>query len=524
MEITQSFLFRIPFAEPPVGNLRFAPPRPLKLKSWLGVRNATTYGAACLQQNTSIGGGAGQLPFKLPSFTYPIANVTPIQQQSEDCLFINVVTPAQIHSTKSGLPVLMWFFGGGYETGDSSSFPGAPIVERSLVLDEPVIFVSANYRLNAFGFLASEEVQQAGATNLGLRDQQLAMQWVHEYISAFGGDPNKVIIWGESAGSESAGYHLLMNNGSARGLFRGALMESGTPHAIANVSAGQGYYDQLVQSTNCAGAENTLQCLRTAPVNDIWAAVNATPSIVDYQSTDLVWQPRVDGDLIPYNPSRMIQNGEFAKVPIVAGDCEDEGTIFALSDLNVTTDEEFKQYIQEYYLPNLLNSDIEAVAQAYSPAPSLGSPFGTGDKYNITPQYKRMAAFKGDVTFQAPRRHLLKYMSQVQPTWGFRFRRNAEPYIGVYHSADIPEFFTEIDYIGMDALIYFANYLDPNAPNKTASSISPLANISWPSWNSSLDAPPLLTFLDPAPSVNITADTYRVNETDLLTSLFLQSP
>ena len=92
--------------------------------------------------------------------------------------------------------------------------------------------------------------------------------------------------------------------------------ESGTPHAITNVSAGQQYYDQLVQSTNCADAEETLQCLRAAPLDDLWAAVNATPSIVDYQSTDLVWQPRVDGDLIPYNPSRMIQDGNFAKVSL----------------------------------------------------------------------------------------------------------------------------------------------------------------------------------------------------------------
>lgn len=126
---------------------------------------------------------------------------------------------------------------------------------------------------------------------------------------------------------------------------------------------------------------------------------------------------------------------------------------------------------------------------------------------------------------------------------GAGFLRGSKPYIGVYHTADMPEFFTNVDYIGMDALsmspllagchqtnvvahptVYFANYLDPNAPKKSVANVSPLANITWPSWNSSLDAPPLLTFLDCEPSVNITTDTYRLNETDLLTNLFLQSP
>ncbi|TFY61394.1 hypothetical protein EVJ58_g4533 [Rhodofomes roseus] len=486
----------IPYADPPVGDLRFRPARPPK--PWIGVRNATAYGAACLQQGTIGSSQAGQLPFALPPFTYPIANVTPIINESEDCLFVNVLTPASAQQDH-GLPVLMWFFGGGYETGDSSSYPGAPIVERSLVLNEPVVFVSVNYRLNALGFLASAEVQEAGATNLGLRDQQLAMEWVHEHISAFGGDPDKVIIWGESAGSESTGYHLLMHNGSTRGLFRGAVM-----------------------STNCTGAADTLECLRHAPLEALWAAVNATPSITSYQSNNLAWQPRIDGNIIPYNPSRMIEDGVIAKVPIIAGDCEDEGTIFALTSLNVTTDDEFRQYIQVNYLFNLSDSDIDEVAQAYPADPSLGSPFGTGSMYNITPQYKRMAALIGDVIFQAPRRFLLKHASKTQNAWAFRFKRNDDPYTGVYHTADIPEFFTDIDYIGTDALIYFAHYLNPNAPSNVASNVSYLSNITWPLWNSSVDAPPLLTFVDPVPSVNITEDTYRLNQTDLLTQLFLQ--
>ncbi|KAH9930128.1 uncharacterized protein B0H18DRAFT_162390 [Fomitopsis serialis] len=111
-----------------------------------------------------------------------------------------------------------------------------------------------------------------------------------------------------------------------------------------------------------------------------------------------------------------------------------------------------------------------------------------------------------------------------KPDWlDIGFMRNDGPYIGTYHTADIPEFFTDIDYIGMDALIYFAHYLNPNAPSDVAANVSYLSNITWPLWNSSLDAPPLLTFVDPVPSVQFTADTYRLNATDLLTALFLQS-
>ncbi|KAI0933191.1 hypothetical protein AcV7_004733 [Taiwanofungus camphoratus] len=341
----------MPFAQPPLGHLRFAPPQ--EPQPFHGVRQAVEYGAACPQQAQTIPAG---LPFNL-SASRPPPNV------SEDCLFVNVIKPA---STTIGdkLPVLFWIYGGAFAIGDTSSNSGSAIVERSLVLGQPIIFVSANYRLNAFGFLASEEVEKAGLGNIGLRDQRFAMEWVNRHISAFGGDPEKVTIWGESAGSFSVGFQLVMNNGDAGGLFRGAVMESGSMYALRNMSAGQPYYDQLVEYTKCSGQADTLDCLRRAPYEQLIAA-------------------------------RSVEMGLYAKVPIISGDCDDEGTLFSIGNLNITTDEEFLSYVHSNYIPDASTSSIVAIGEAYSEDPSLGSPFGTGNAYNLTPQYKRLAAFQG---------------------------------------------------------------------------------------------------------------------------------
>ncbi|PCH44099.1 sterol esterase [Wolfiporia cocos MD-104 SS10] len=508
----------IPFAEPPLGDLRFAPPHPPK--SFEGVRQAVSYGAGCPQQST--GANTGALPFKLPSILDPIPGVASITNTSEDCLYLNVVTPSSVDSA-DGLPILLWFFGGGFETGDASTYPGEPIVERSIALGQPVIFVSANYRLNAFGFLASAEVQRAGAANLGLRDQRFAMEWIQEHISAFGGDPSKVIIWGESAGAESVAYHLVMNNGANKGLFRGAFMESGFPHVLTDITDGQPYYDYLVEQTDCAGKTDTLKCLRHAPFEQLMAAINATPSYINYTSLNLTWKPRIDGHILTRDPFHSLEIGLYSKVPIVAGDCDDEGTIFSLTTLNVTTDEEFLDYIHTMLLPYASDAEMKAIGEAYPADPSLGSPYDTGSKYNITPQYKRLASFQGDFDFHAPRRLMLNITSRTQDTWAFLFKRNKEPFVGSYHTSDIAEFFTNIDYIGMDSLINFANNLDPNVHGGLPSNLSYLSSIDWKQWDSNPAAPPLLTFWDPVPSVNITADTYREDAIALLNNITLQA-
>lgn len=384
-----------------------------------------------------------------------------------------------------------------------------------------MIYVSANYRLNAFGFLQGKEAKAAGLGNIGLRDQQFALRWVQKHISAFGGDPTKVIIWGESAGAFSAGYHIVTNDGDTQGLFRGAFMESGSPAALYDITANQQYFDKLVVDAGCQGSADPIACLRAVPFDKLGDAINQSPNLFSYQSL-IVWGPSIDGLFFKRDPQDSLLKGLYAKVPFVTGDCDDEGTIFSLSNTNITTNEEFIGYMKSNYVPGISDDQLAAIANAYPEDPAQGSPFGTGTGNAITPQFKRFSAVYGDLFFQVPRRFFLEIASKTQPTFAFLYKRGkATPTVGAFHGSDLAEFYgfgTEPDYIGTDALINFANTLDPNTKNPQ----SLLSSIDWPCWGSSAAAPPLLTFLDPAPSTNITFDNYRVQEMDLLTDISLK--
>ncbi|KAI0039748.1 sterol esterase [Auriscalpium vulgare] len=509
----------IPYAKPPLGLLRFAPPQaPVKTS---GVRQATTFGAACPQQLSVI---PNVLPFQISAGPGP-ASV------SEDCLFINVVVPANISSTTK-LPVLFWIYGGGFGTGDGSANPGDAIVQRSITLGEPIIYVSSNYRVNAFGFLASKEAKAAGSTNSGILDQRFAMQWVQSHISAFGGDPSKVTIWGESAGALSVGLHLVIDHGNPGGLFRGAIMESGGPYTLRDVSAAQPYYDQLVEETGCSKSKDTLTCLREAPYNTLLAAINNTPSVFNFTSLNLAWQPRIDGSLFTENPQKSVALGQYARVPLLAGDCDDEGTVFSLSSVNITTNAEFLGYLKSNYYPTASPSEMAVIGQVYPDDPTQGAPFLTGDENELTPQFKRISAFQGDYIFQGPRRFLYQFASRTQPTWGYLFKRfKATPFLGSFHGSDISEFYTTPgvtdpgsppDFIGTDALVNFVTSLDPNAKRNLPANISYLSTVTWAQYGSNPFAPPLLTFNDPEPTFNFTTDTYRQAAMAAITALSLK--
>ncbi|KAF8322026.1 alpha/beta-hydrolase [Clavulina sp. PMI_390] len=203
----------IPYAQPPLGELRFAKPLPIHNHSSTSV-DATAYGPVCMQAPTNFN----------------------VSQMSEDCLSINIVRPGGVNMT-SKLPVMVWVYGGGFVTGGSSGSNPTAIILRSAELGSPVIHVSFNYRVNSFGFLASSDVAAAAsngtaALNVGLYDIQAALLWVQQNIGSFGGDQTKVTVFGQSAGAMSIGSMLVADWGKAvkeLGLFRGAIMESGAP-------------------------------------------------------------------------------------------------------------------------------------------------------------------------------------------------------------------------------------------------------------------------------------------------------
>ncbi|KAJ7622585.1 carotenoid ester lipase precursor [Mycena polygramma] len=493
----------VPFARPPARFELPQPPTPLR-----GVYNATAFGPACPQQAMSDIG-----------FTFPMPS-----HVSEDCLTLDVFRPKSAHPG-SKLPVLVWLYGGGWQIGNSADTDMRPTVKHSIDLGEPVIIVTPNYRLNAFGFLAGKEASNAGITNLGLRDQIFALEWVQKHIHEFGGNPDHVVLGGFSAGSVSTALLQLSNRAESHTLFHGAFMASGSLWAAPSNAHGQQDYDDLVVANDCQGVLDTLDCLRHVPFEAFLSTVDKTPDMLSYRSLSLVWGPRVDGDIIVRIPSTSVVHGAFAKIPVLIGDVDDEGTLFALSSTNVTTEEEYEQYIRSVFLPGARPEHIRRLAELYPRDPALGSPFGTGSANQLTPEFKRIAAFVGDLAAVSRRRLFLNHASERQNTWSWLSKRGKSgTSLGAFHGSDIAMFFppnatAATENPAVDFLINFINTLDPN---RSAGS-KPLNSVFWPTWSSACveGTSSLLTFYDNE-AIGVTADNFRSEANDYLIGLHLE--
>ncbi|KAJ7719235.1 Alpha/Beta hydrolase protein [Mycena maculata] len=479
-----------------------------------GVQNATEFGPTCPQQALSV------LPVAIPFDANTHLSI------SENCLSLNVFKPIASNAS-SKLPVFVWLFGGGFEVGDSNQVDVSPLAERSIERGEPVIIVTPNYRLSAFGFLAGEKVASAGVTNLALRDQIFALQWVQQHIAAFGGDPDPVVLGGVSAGAISTALLLLSNKQNSNTLFHGAFMATGSPFTTPSVTDGQSDYDGLVAANNCTLSEGTLNCLRKVPLDAFWATVYNTANFFSYRSVSFVWGPRVDGDVIVNNPLVSVSRGLYSKVPFLTGDCDDEGNIFSVAPYNVTTSQEFLDYVHTYLLPGASVDQLAQVGRIYPDDTTQGSPFGTGTADQLTPEFKCLAAFQGDFLFMGPRRGILQLrQTRTQThTWSWCIKRGKNSSVfGAFHASDIVIWFLNTtDTTGADALnetwiaIKYINTLDPNRAAGTSTANS---SIFWPKWNTPSSTGPtsLLTFSEPE-VVNITTEDFRVDAIQYLNNL-----
>ncbi|EGN93858.1 hypothetical protein SERLA73DRAFT_126278 [Serpula lacrymans var. lacrymans S7.3] len=487
----------IPYVQPPVGDLRFHLPQ--AISPYNGTYNASAYGPSCPQQTVTV-------PGNLTAETEAILTALAADggAQSEDCLTINVYTPASA-TTNSKLPVVVVR---GFAVGGASTYPGDVIVNRSLALNEPVIYkVAKRSTCLGFGFLAGKEVMDAGVANF----ERQALRWVQQYISSFGGDPSKVTIWGQSAGSTSIVYHMITNGGDNEGLFRGAYMNSGSQLPVSGMKGGQPYYDTMVKDTGCSNSSDTLQCLREAPYGTLKSAIDNVPTFYDYQAPILPWMPRPDGVFLVDNPQTLIKEGSVANVSFVNGDCDDEATPFSYASLNITTEQELRVYITTYWSPHVSNSTLDKVMELYPVTPADGSPFNTGNNNTVTPQFKRVAAFLGDINFQGPRRFLLQARSGHRKIWSFLSKRMKDtPGFGAFHGSDIDIIYGSADMT--DYLIRFVANLDPSGNT----------GINWPQYKN--ETPNLLTFLDGSIPANITQDTYRKEGIELVTRMMLDDP
>lgn len=290
----------IPFAAPPVGDLRWKPAQPAA--SWTGVRGGDKFGSACMQphQRERVPNNrAVDLPDSPP--------------MSEDCLYLNVWTPAA--SSKEKLPVMVWIYGGAYTEGAGST----PYNHGDTFAESGVVYVSFNYRLGSLGFLAHPELTKEsphGASgNYALTDTLAALQWVQRNIAAFGGDPGKVTIFGESAGAAIAS--ALVGSPRAAGLFHRAIIESGLYMGLnlAPMRSRESAEQQTVKAAEQLGA-TSLAALRALSSEDAAKKLPAQGMIID-------------GWVVPEDLSRTFAEGRQNRVDVIAGSNRDEGSFAA---------------------------------------------------------------------------------------------------------------------------------------------------------------------------------------------------
>ena len=453
----EEYFLGMPYAQPPTGDLRFRVPQSLNT-SWAGSRQATQYSPEC------IGYGSDQ---------WVLGN-----DISEDCLTINVVRPQGVQAN-SGLPVAFWIHGGGFFEGGGSDprYNLSFIVHQSIQLGKPMIGVSINYRLAEWGFLYSQEVANAGATNLGLRDQRLALHWVQENIAAFGGDPNRVTIWGESAGAFSVAMHLVAYGGRDDSLFRAGIQESGGAALgarIPTISSSQPFYDAVVNATNCTGSADTLACLRTIPTDSLSAIFNSSVT----QGISI--SPVTDEDFLQSSGTKALRQGQFVKVPLLIGTNFDEGASFGQKGINTT--QQFLNYVQSQGPDNATALTIAAV---YPDIPEIGIPAtlqGRPPPANLSLgyQYKRSAAYGGDYVMHATRRMTTQMWAQYnQSAYSYHFNVvvNGQTYLtGSPHFQEVAFVFDNVNGDG------YINVVAVNPFENEPSTFPQLANIMSRMW------------------------------------------
>ncbi|ETS78719.1 hypothetical protein PFICI_08572 [Pestalotiopsis fici W106-1] len=502
----QDYFLGMPYAQPPVGDLRLRVPQSLN-SSWADTRNATDYGPICL--------GTGQTG-----------------EVSEDCLTINVIRPTGVERG-DGLAVAVWIYGGGFVSGGSAmqQYNLSFIVDQSVQMGTPMIAVSLNYRLHCWGFMWSKEIYDEGSANLGFRDQRLALYWIQENIAAFGGEPTKVTIWGESAGAHSVGVQLTAYGGRDDSLFRAAISQSGAPSTYDRYQTAedwQPFYDAVVEATNCSTPSgDSLACLRTIETNAL-LSIFQNDSIIPTHTLTGTTGPQfvsvIDDDFIMESGTKQLREGNFVKVPYMIGANADEGTSFSTKGA-VNTTADFLKLLASWGLDN---STVTSLAALYPDIPEIGipktmvgrPPAGYGE------QYKRAAAYGGDINIHAPRRLANQIWAEYNVTsYSYLFdvvTTVAGPNVGVPHGAEVPFVFNNLLGTGYDnstnvflngpetfkqlaatmsrMWVSFVTRLDPN--------YSGTANAYWPEYAASY-AQNLIFDVNMTSQVYSQLDTYR---------------
>ncbi|MEV3992630.1 carboxylesterase family protein [Streptomyces sp. NPDC049837] len=372
----------VPYAAPPVGHLRFQPPQ--HAAHWSGTRDATQQAHACLQFS----------PFGLRD---PGA-------VSEDCLYLDVYRPRH---TRPGdrLPVLLWIHGGGYSQGTGTQFGGRTMAELT-----SSVVVSINYRLGQLGYLAAPELARdnaLGSGSYGLMDQVAALKWTRGNIAAFGGDPARITLWGQSAGSGS--ICAMLTSPQAARLFSRAVLQSGPCTLLRAPSASRAADEarDFSAAAGCPDSATRAACLRRAPAADLIAAARTHPTS----------GPAFGDGLLPTQPSEAIAAGSWNKVPILIGSTRAEARFFvALTQPYLTAQE---------YTDRINATHGQAAPQVLARYPVAAYP---------TP-YDALSAVLTDSTFACHTLTTARTFASQVPTYVYEFD---DPNSPTLHGAQVP--------------------------------------------------------------------------------------
>ncbi|MGA7301999.1 MAG: carboxylesterase family protein [Candidatus Sulfotelmatobacter sp.] len=443
----------IPYAAPPVGALRWRPPKRYGFFPGL-VLQATQFGSEC----TQAGGG------------------------SENCLFLNVFTPQRKSDDgwhdrdRRGLPVMFWIHGGGLINGSSTPYNPEQFVKKG------VIVVTINYRLGFLGFFAQSAIDAEGhlSGNYGLMDQQFALGWVRRNIASFGGDPDRITIFGESAGGQSV--YAQLASPLASGLFRGAISESGSYAEFQN------YFSNIV-TLAVAETEGTTAVPSGAAIADsvgctdqTAACLRAVPASTIVAAEPFPLYPFVDGTLLAQTMSAAFASGEFNRVPVISGTNHDEYRLFVALDYDLVEN------------PILNSAEYDTAVTALW-GPALASPVLALYSFAGYPNGGEALGASGtDGVFSCAVRVADQSLAKFVPTYTYEFNdENAPPPqsafgglltfpLGAYHSSELPYLFPGIDVFDLpvtlssqqmelsDAMVsywtQFAKTGDPNSPGE----------------------------------------------------------
>ncbi|KAH9068501.1 alpha/beta-hydrolase [Lactarius deliciosus] len=440
----------IPYAEPPVGPLRFKAPLAISRPA-PDIQDALHLSDACPQPTTTM-------------------------TVREDCLYLNVWRPHQTSST-ARLPVIVWIHGGAYNIGSASdpAFDGTRIVTRSVAIKKPIVLVTINYRLNTFGFLASSYVPLRDL-NSGLQDQRAALEFVRDNVAKFGGDPEKVTVWGQSAGAGSVEAHILYP--ASQSLFRAAIMDSPTgpfknsPPPSTYDKPGQPF-DALLKATGCPAGPVAFSCLQEVPST----LINASNYLITSTFNHQLWQPTIaPGSFASVRASVKITSRDFLRVPVIVGTNLNEGTsfsttLFGLGSSGRAEDAAFEQFVRASQIDEskITQDTLDDILELY-PADIKQLPFSTGDSL-----FDRAAAWYGDNMFLSARRRFTAAAATRQPVFSYLFTEfvpDDSPKLGVFHASElrllfgpVPASNVEINFANtmLDYFITFVNDLNPGS-------------------------------------------------------------